>query len=272
MPNISKLCIHTETVKPLQIEEVAEKFARHGIPGISVWRQALENRDPEQVGQMLKAHELEVVSLVRGGFFPSVNPEKRQWAIMKNRQAIIEAVKVGAPMLVLVCGSDHAQSLDNSRTQIRDAIRKLIPFAEENKIKLGIEPLHPVYAGTRSAINTLKQANDLMEEINSPFLGVVVDVYHTWWDENLEYEIKRAGNKGKIFAFHVSDWKVPTMDILLDRGLMGEGCIPIRQIRSWIEEAGFTGFIEVEILSEKYWACEQETYLEMIIDAYEKYV
>ena len=147
-----------------------------------------------------------------------------------------------------------------------------MPLAESQKIKLGIEPLHPMYADTRSAIITMKQANDMVEEIDSPFLGIVVDVYHTWWDENLEHEIKRAGRKGKIFAFHISDWKVPTVDILLDRGLMGEGCIPIRQIRSWVEKAGFDGFLEVEIFSERYWAIDQEEYLKMILNAYEKFV
>lgn len=272
MPDKSRLCIHTETVKPLHIEEVAEKFARHGIRGVSVWRETIENRDPGKIGQMLKVHGLQVISLVRGGFFPSADPGKRMAAIEDNRRAIVEAVSLGAPLLVLVCGSDPAQPLDISRMQIRDAIRKLLPFAENEKIKLGIEPLHPMYADTRSAIITMKQANDMVEEIDSPFLGVVVDVYHTWWDENLEREIKRAGRKGKIFAFHVSDWKVPTENMLFDRGLMGEGCIPIRQIRSWVEEAGFNGFIEVEIFSKRYWATDQDEYLGKIKKAYFNYV
>ncbi|KPK84037.1 MAG: xylose isomerase [Bacteroides sp. SM23_62_1] len=272
MSDLSRLCIHTETVKPLQIEEVAEKFAHHGIPGVSVWRQTLENRDPQKTGQILRDQGLEIVSLVRGGFFPSSDPGKRVAAIEENKRAIIEAVKLGASLLVLVCGSDPDQSPGISRTQIRDAIRILLPFAESQKIRLGIEPLHPMYADTRSAIITMKQANEIIGEMDSPFLGLVVDVYHTWWDENLEDEIKLAGKKGKIFAFHVSDWKVPTEDMLADRGLMGEGCIPIRQIRSWVEEAGFNGFIEVEIFSKKYWRLEQEVYLKMIIKAFEEFV
>jgi sugar phosphate isomerase/epimerase len=129
-----------------------------------------------------------------------------------------------------------------------------------------------MYADTRSAINTLAQANDLAELINSPWAGVAVDVYHLWWDPNLEKEIIRSGNNGTLLAFHVCDWKSPTMDMLNDRGLMGEGCIPIRKIRSWVEAAGFKGFIEVEIFSDRYWKQDQSVFLQDIITRYKQYV
>ena len=126
---------------------------------------------------------------------------------------------------------------------------QLLPEAKAAGVKLAIEPLHPMYADTRSAINTLAQANDMAEALNSPWVGVAVDVYHLWWDPALENEIERCGRNNNLLAFHICDWKSPTIDMLNDRGLMGEGCIPIRKIRSWVEEAGFNGFIEVEIFS-----------------------
>ena len=160
--------------------------------------------------------------------------------------------------------------LEESRKQIQDGIGELIPHASAAGIKLAIEPLHPMYADTRSAINTMKQANDMAEELNSPWVGVAVDVYHVWWDPFLEKEIKRCGENGHLMAFHICDWKVPTTDMLLDRGLMGEGCIPVKQIRSWVEAAGFTGFNEVEIFSTTHWKENQSEYLQKIIKAYKE--
>ena len=87
-------------------------------------------------------------------------------------------------------------------------------------------------------------------------------------DPDLEKEIRRCGKAGNLLAFHISDWKTPTVDLLNDRGLMGEGCIPIPEIRGWVEEAGFTGFNEVEIFSNHYWASDQDTFLQNIKDAY----
>ncbi len=266
--DFSRLCLHTITTKPWNIEEAAIRYSSAGVKGISVWRDTLENRDVEATGRMIRAHGLEIVSLVRGGFFPSTSSEKRQQAIDENKRAIDEAAALGSPLVVLVCGADPGQPLEVSRSQIRKGIETVLPYAAERKIKLAVEPLHPMYADTRSAINTMEQANDLAEAIGDPALGVAVDVYHLWWDPDLEREITRCGRHGNIFAFHICDWLSPTKDMLTDRGLMGEGCIPVRQIRGWVEQAGFDGFVEVEIFSDRWWAEDQEYFLEEIKKAY----
>ncbi|HEY4967105.1 MAG TPA: sugar phosphate isomerase/epimerase family protein [Puia sp.] len=268
--DISRLCIHTITTKPWNIEEAAKHFSAAGVKGISVWRDALEGKNIKQTGQLLRNHDLTIVSLCRGGFFAHKDLNKRRSAMDDNRRAIDEAAQLGAPMLVLVCGADPSQSLVDSRKQIQDGISELIPQASATGIRLAIEPLHPMYADTRSAINTMKQANDMAEEINSPWVGVAVDVYHVWWDPFLEQEIKRCGENGRLMAFHICDWKSPTSDMLLDRGLMGEGCIRVKQIRSWVEAAGFTGFNEVEIFSTTRWKENQSEYLQKIITAYKE--
>lgn len=264
----SKLCVHTITTKPWPIEVAAEKFARAGVGGITVWRDALANRNIQQTGQLLRDHGLAVVSLCRGGFFPHLDAAGRQSAIDDNRRAIDEAAELGAPHVVLVCGAAVGQPLTESRKQIQDGIAALLPHCEANGVKLAIEPLHPMYADTRSAVNTLGQANDMAEAINSPFVGVAVDVYHLWWDPTLEQEIARCGRNSHLLAYHICDWKSPTLDLLNDRGLMGEGCIDLRLIRSWVEATGFAGFNEAEIFSNRYWAEDQDQFLDKIINGY----
>jgi sugar phosphate isomerase/epimerase len=272
LSDTSRLCLHTITTQPWPIEEAIEQYSQVGVAGMTVWRQALAGRDPAKIGEQIRAAGLEVVSLCRGGFFPGLDRAARQAVIAENQRAIEEAAALGAPLIVLVCGAVSGQALEESRRQIRAGIAALLPDAERYGIKLAVEPLHPMYADTRSAINTLAQANDLCADLDSPLVGVVVDVYHLWWDPHLEAEIRRCGQVGRIFAFHVSDWKTPTEDLLNDRGLMGQGCIPIRQIRGWVEAAGFDGFNEVEIFSSKYWAMDQQEFLQAIKTAYLRYV
>ena len=267
---LDKLCIHTITTKSWSIEEAAENYSRVGVKGISVWRQYLEGRDIARTGQMLKDHELEVVSLVRGGFFPSTSSAKRAAAIDDNKKAVDEAAALGAPMIVLVCGADPGQSLETSRAQIQEGIESVLPYAIANGVKLAIEPLHPMYADTRSAVNTLGQANDMAEAISSDHVGVAADVYHLWWDPNLEQELLRCGRNGHLYAFHICDWMSPTVDFLNDRGLMGEGCIPVQKIRGWAEAAGFNGYNEVEIFSDRWWAGDQKEFLDRIVEQYYK--
>ena len=269
--DFSKLCIHTQTTKPWTLEECIINFASAGVKGISIWRHLLEGKDLNKIKLLLDSNRMDVVSLVRGGFFPSVDPKKRLSAIEDNQLAIEQASALGAPLVVLVCGAEPKQSLESSRQQIKEGITALIPLAEKRKVKLAIEPLHPMYGAEKSAILTLGQANEMCELIDSPWVGIAIDVYHLWWDDQLKNEIIRCGKNKNILAFHICDWRVNTIDFLTDRGLMGEGCIDIKKIREWIEAAGFDGYNEVEVFSERLWSGDQKQYLKDIKKSYTNY-
>jgi sugar phosphate isomerase/epimerase len=266
--NLDRLCIHTITTKPLEFEVACSKYSAQGVKGISIWRDAVEGLDPNTVSRCLKVNQLIPVSYVRGGFFPSPDPEKRGSAISENITMLQEASEMEIPLLVLVCGADPGQSLNTSREQIKKGIESILPVARRLNVKLAIEPLHPMYADSRSAITSLEQANQMAEYFNDDFLGIAVDVYHLWFDEELEAQIRRCGDHRNLYAYHICDWNVPTTDMLQDRGLMGEGCIPLKQIRAWVEESGFSGFHEVEIFSTKFWKEDQGLFLEKIVQAY----
>lgn len=268
LTNLSKLCVHTATTKAWPIEVAMDKFAQAGVGGITVWRDAIEGRDPATIGDQLRSRNLDVVSLCRGGFFPADTPTGLQEAIDDNLRAIDQAAALGAPLVVLVCGAVPGQSLLASRQQITDGIAAVLPHAQACDVKLAIEPLHPMYADDRSAISSLAQANAACDVLDSACLGIAVDVYHIWWDDQLEAQIRLTGEKSRLFAFHICDWMTPTQHLLTDRGLMGEGCIDVAGIRAMVEAAGFSGFNEVEIFSERWWAADQDEYLGQIVKAY----
>jgi sugar phosphate isomerase/epimerase len=270
LQDYSRLCIHTITTKPWSLEKAVAEYQAAGVSGITVWRNVLEPyKRPEEAGRILRDSGLSVVSLCRGGFFPAPTAKGRQEAIDDNLRAIEESAAIGSPLIVLVCGAVPGMPLEEGRKQIADGIAAVLPEAASSGIRLAIEPLHPMYADSRSAINTLGKANDIVGCLNHPSLGVTVDVYHVWWDPDLESEIARAGSR--VFSFHVCDWRTLTRDLLNDRGLMGEGCIDIRGIRTMVEKTGFDGFIEVEIFSEEYWATDQTGFVANIKSAYLKH-
>jgi sugar phosphate isomerase/epimerase len=268
---MDRLAIHTLTNKPWSLAECLDAYGNAGIPGISIWRNVIEPIGIDEAARLVWASGLQVPALVRGGFFPATTAVARQAAIDENRGIIDEAAALGAEMVVLVVGAVPGIPLAEARAQVSDAIAALLPHAESAQVKLAIEPLHPMYAGDKSCVNTMAQANAICERLGHPLLGIAVDVYHVWWDPELEAEIARAGRDDRIFAFHVCDWRVPTRDLLTDRALMGEGCIDIRQIRGWVEAAGFDGFNEVEIFSETHWAEDQHDYLQRIIRAHHRH-
>jgi sugar phosphate isomerase/epimerase len=243
-----KLSLNTATTrKQWNLAQAIEGCARHAIHGISPWRDQVAVIGLKEAKRLIQANSLTVTGLCRGGFFTA-----KDW-LEDNRRAIEEAHALEADCLVLVVGGLPTGSKDlvRARERVQECIARILPEARKAGVPLAIEPLHPMQAAERACVNTLEQALDICDALGEG-IGVAVDVYHVWWDPKLQSQIARAGKK-RILAYHISDWLVPTRDLLNDRGMMGDGVIDLKSIRSWVEAAGYSGFHEVEIFSELDW-------------------
>jgi sugar phosphate isomerase/epimerase len=249
----SLLSFNQATAERASLAEVVDACAREGVPYISVWRHKLADAGVDAAARLVRDAGLRVSSLCRGGMFPAASAAERAARIEDNRRAIDEAATIGAEVLVLVCGAAPPPGRDiaGAREMIADGIAAIAPYARERGVKLGIEPLHPAFAAERSCITTLREARLLAERIGAD-VGVVVDVYHVWWDPERTAEIARLGPR--IVGYHVNDWLVPAQHVLMNRGMMGDGVIELRRIRGEVERAGYSGPIEVEIFNERIWA------------------
>ncbi len=258
------LSINTATVRQQwTLPEIIAHCARLGIRAVSPWRDQVAACGLQVAARVLREHDMRLSGYCRGGMFTAIDAAGLRAAHDDNRRAVDEALALGAPCLVLVVGGlpngadgkPASRNIGLAREQVRDGIGALLDYAREVGMPLAIEPLHPMFAADRACVNTLDQALDLCDELDptrSGMLGAAVDVYHVWWDPKLHAAIERCG-KHRLLAFHVCDWLVPTRDLLNDRGMMGDGVIDIRQIRSWVEAVGYSGFSEVEIFSTQDW-------------------
>jgi sugar phosphate isomerase/epimerase len=242
-PDLGRLSFNQITANHLSLEQVVEECVAAGIGWIGPWRHKLDSRSAD----LIRAAGLRVSSLCRGGFFPAASDSERCEREADNRRAVEEAAELGTDVLVLVCGGAADGRLEPARRMVAEGIERLAPHAAEHGVKLGIEPLHPMMVAERSVIVTLGQALELAEGFDPQLVGVVVDAYHVWWDPQLERELERAS--GGIVGYHVSDWLVPTPDLLAGRGMMGDGVIELRRLRALVEAAGYDGPIEVEVIN-----------------------
>ena len=238
----ARLSLNLMTVDHLALPEAVEHAAAAGIRWVAPWRHQLAPAGGvEAAARAIRDAGLQVSSLCRGGFFTAPGAGE------DNRRAVDEAAALGAPVLVLVCGPPVAGDLPAARAAIAAGIERLLPYAAEHGVRLGIEPLHPMMVGERSAIVTLGEALALARSFGDPGVGVVVDAYHVFWDPELEPLL--AGAEGLVAAHHVCDWLVPTEDLLAGRGLMGDGIIDLPGLRRMVEGAGYRGPIEVEVIN-----------------------
>jgi sugar phosphate isomerase/epimerase len=254
-PDANLLSLNTATVREQwDLGQIIDGCARHDIRGISPWRDQVAALGLRETARRIRDNELIVTGYCRGGMFPGATPAEKTAAREDNRRAVDEALEVGAQCLILVVGGlpKGSKDLAQAREQIRDGIAELLEYSRPHGMPLAIEALHPMYAADRACVNTLRHANDLCDELGDDGLGLAVDLYHTWWDPELHDQIRRAGKK-RVLAFHICDWLVPTADLLLDRGMMGDGVIDIAGARATVESIGYEGLHEVEIFSAANW-------------------
>ncbi|MEU6144316.1 sugar phosphate isomerase/epimerase family protein [Streptomyces sp. NPDC047081] len=257
MGDLSRFSINQMTVKQLSMPELVDACLELGVPGVGLWREPVQAYGVEATAKLVRDAGLAVTTLCRGGFFTAIDPAERAAAVADNRRAIDEAATLGTQVLVLVSGGLPAGSKDlhGARERIADALAELGPYAEEHGVKLAIEPLHPMYASDRCVVSTLTQALDLAERFPAHQVGVTVDTYHIWWDDNAPAQIARAGAGGRIHTFQLADWTTPLPEgVLNGRGQIGDGSIDMREWKGYVEAAGYTGPIEVELFNDALWA------------------
>ncbi len=271
------LSLNTATVrKQGDLLAIVEACARHGVRAVSPWRDQVAAVGLEPAVRAVKDAGLKLSGYCRGGMFPA-DVAHAQEARDDNRRAVDEAAAFGSPCLVLVVGglpqfsrpgSAPSKDISAAHAMVEDGLGALLEYARGAEMPLAIEPLHPMYAADRACVNTLAHALDLCDRLDparSGALGVALDVYHVWWDPRLSDDIRRCGRE-RMLAYHVCDWLVPTRDLLVDRGMMGDGVIDLRRIRGEVEALGFGGFCEVEIFSEDWWGRSMDEVLQTCIE------
>jgi len=248
---MTRFALNSATTKHWPLPDLVAGCVGAGVRNVGLWREEVAAFGLEKAAALTTEAGLHVTSLCRGGFFADPG-----W-YDDNRRAIDEAATLGAPTLVLVSGglAEGSRDLDGARAHVGEAIGRLVPHALAAGVRLAIEPLHPMFAADRCVVSTLGQALDLAAPHPVDAVGVVVDTYHLWWDDQVWAQIERAGRAGRIACFQVADWVTPLpAGVLLGRGLPGDGCVDNRRFRRAVDAAGYTGPVEVEVFSAEVWA------------------
>jgi sugar phosphate isomerase/epimerase len=262
---LDRFSFNQATARHWPLAELVPGCVAAGVPAVGLWREQVAEHGLAAAAKLVREAGLAVSSLCRGGFF-----QESTW-YEENRRAIDEAATLGAPVLVLVSGGLPAGSRDlaRARAHVGEAIGRLVPHAQAAGVQLAIEPLHPMYASDRCVVSTLSQALDLAAPYPAEAVGVVIDTYHLWWDDQVWAGIARAGRDERIGCFQVADWVTPLpAGVLLGRGLPGEGCVDMRRFVTAVAAAGYDGPVEVEVFHEQLWSRPGPEILAATIDAY----
>ncbi|WP_049567009.1 sugar phosphate isomerase/epimerase family protein [Nonomuraea sp. SBT364] len=265
------LSLNQWTTRRWTLAEAVDGCARHGLEAIGLWREKVAEHGLAAGAKLVREAGLRVSSLCRGGFLTAgaLSAGEGRAALDDNRRAVDEAAELGAACLVMVVGGlpgvkpgeplpdAFSRDVAGARERVAEALGVLAPYAGERGVRLALEPLHPIYCPDRAVLSTLGQALDLALAHPEEQVGVVVDTFHVWWDPALYDQIARAGSR--IASYQVCDYLHPLpADVLLGRGMMGDGVIGFPPITRAVAAAGYTGDVEVEIFNADLWAADPD--------------
>ncbi|PXY27392.1 sugar phosphate isomerase/epimerase family protein [Prauserella muralis] len=254
-PRLARLSLNQRTTAKWSLREAVDGCVAAGLGSIGVWREPLAEAGLAEAVAMIRDAGLRVSSLCRGGFFTAAEPAARCAAHADNVAALDEAAALGCPTLVLVPGGlpEGDRDIRGARERVAEAVAALVEPARERGVRLGIEPMHPIFAADRGVISTLAQALDIAEQHPPDVVGVVVDTFHVWWEPGVLGQIARAGER--ITSYQVCEWITPLpADSLLSRGMMGDGHIDFTSLTRAVAATGYSGDVEVEIFNADVWA------------------
>jgi len=248
---MNRFSLNQATTKHWPLADLVAGCVAARVPAVGLWREDVAEYGLDKAAALVRDAGLTVSSLCRSGFF-----HEEDW-YDNNRRAIEEAATLGTDTLVLVSGGlpGKSRDIDGARRHVADAIGALVPDAQAAGVRMAIEPLHPMFCSDRCVVATLGQALEIAAPFPADAVGVCLDTYHLWWDDQVWGHIDEAGRQGRIAAFQLADWITPLPEgVLLGRGLPGTGCVDLRRFSDAVAAAGYHGYIEVEVFHEGVWA------------------
>ncbi len=270
-----RLSLNTKTTNALTLEQAVEVAAEAGIDALGLWRDRVQEHGVEKAARLVTDAGMRVSTLCRGGFLTASGPSGVREALDDNLRALDEAAALGAPELVMVVGGlpDGERDLAAARQRMAERVADLVPEALARGVRLGLEPLHPMYAADRAVLSTLDQALEVAAPHPAQAVGVVVDTFHIYWDPRAEEAVARAGREGRISSYQVCDFNLPiAADALLSRGMMGDGVIDFGRWTAAVSDAGYTGDVEVEIFNAEVWARDPGAVVAQVVERYAELV
>ena len=242
------LSISETTTFRWSFEEDVTQYARAGIPAIGVWRQKLSDFGEPKGIELLAEHGLKVSHLFWAGGFTGSDGRSYRVSVEDAAEALRIAAALGTEVLVAYSGARAGHTFNHARRLFKDALLELVPLAEELKVCLAVEPMHPGCAAEVTFLTSLDDSLAFLDAVGSPQVKLVLDTYHVGHTADL------AGRIGSIIdrvaLVQLGDARTPPTGEQ-NRCLLGEGTIPLREILQALLAAGYQGFFDVELLGEE---------------------
>jgi sugar phosphate isomerase/epimerase len=242
---LDRLTVGHYMLRRWSLEDDVRGLESLGFRSISLASTKLAAYGAARAIRLLRSSDLRVAHLGSYGRF-GVERRSIRRGMDEVRRALGWLHTLGGDVLVVISGGRDGAAWDRAARAYTDAYAELLPEAEAAGTRLAIEVIHPLRQDL-SFINTLGDAREIARRAGRRG-GYVLDLWHSGWERGLEETIRRDAGR-RIHAVQISDYKRDTMRTL-DRALLGKGILPLRDLFGGLEQGGYRGWYEVEIISD----------------------
>jgi sugar phosphate isomerase/epimerase len=254
-----KLSVNETTTFRWSFEEDVAAYAAAGIPAIGVWRQKLSDCGQARGREVLDRYGLEVSHLFWAGGFTGSDGRSYRESVEDALEAVQTAAELKAKCLVVYTGSRAGHTYNHARRLVKDALGEVADRAASLGVVLAVEPMHPGCAGPWTFVTGIDDILALLSTVGTPQVKMVFDTYHLGQDPAVVGRIPEL--VPHIALVQLGDAKGPPAGEQ-SRCRLGEGTIPLREIVSALESAGYDGYLDVELLGEEFEMCDYGGLLE----------
>ena len=229
-----------------------EKVAAVGMKAFEFW--GWGNKDIDAIKAAKDEFGLEVATFGADVGGPLVDPSNRDKLPEALKRSAEVAHKLDCQRMLVTTGNEiQGVRRGEQHQSIVDGLRAAAEIVETEGITLCLEPLNILVNHKGYYLYTSAEGFQIIEEVDSPNVGLLYDIYHQQITEgNLIATI--TANIDKIAHFHVAD--VP------GRHEPGTGEINYRNVFKSISDSGYDGFVGLEFWPE----CPDDDALKMLLD------
>lgn len=228
-------------------EEDVVRYKTHGFDSMGIWRMKLADYGEAKGADFLQENGMRVSSLNWAGGFTGHDGRSFRDAMHDALDAIEAASLLQAESLIILAGSRSGHTRNHAKRLLTQALKELSEAAQAVGIHLAVEPMHIGCSQDFTFLSTIPDTLDVIAKIAAPNLGIVFDTYHLGQDPNVLELLPQIAPQVRLVQLGDSK-SAPAGE--QNRCLLGEGTLPNEEIIRILEECGYRGSYEVELVGE----------------------
>lgn len=256
---LSRLAIHQITTRRWTLSREIEALRTHDVPAIGIWGAKLEDHVSDV--RAVRASGLAVSSLSWLDGLTCGEWDRQCDAVRNGAEMILLGARLGAEVINVVTGIKGTHIRSNAKRLVVLALRELADEAARWNLQLALQPMHRVCKRSWTFLHSIEETMDVISAVDRTCLGMTCNTFHLSRSRSLCRRIREFSTWIRLVQL-CDGPRRPRHDH--DRRLPGEGELPLAEVVATLEEAGYRGRYEVEVMSPDAWDGPQEELIPLI--------